>query len=195
MPYTTRVNGNETEIVGYSYTANGTPEPEVGNDWYPVVIDSYTTAEYENLDAYLASEYGKILLASCKVTALVPLATATQRLADNGINITVHDKKGLYTRDAGGSNGLVVDKEGRAVYFKGGDDNFVLRFSVTKPNVLTPTKEDEAIVAALVQEYGLGTQLPQPLGNGTVFNIDGISYTSNQNSDGFYFTPALSAWE
>lgn len=90
MPYTTRVNGNETEIVGYSYTATGTPEPEMGNDWYPLVIDRYTTAEYKSLDAYLASEYGKILLASCGVSALVPLATATQRLADNGINITVH---------------------------------------------------------------------------------------------------------
>ena len=90
LPYTTRVNGNEIEIVGYSYTATGTPEPEVGNDWYPVVIDSYTTAEYESLDAYLASQYGQIFLASCGVSALVPLATATQRLAENGINITVH---------------------------------------------------------------------------------------------------------
>ena len=89
LPYTTRVNGNETEIVGYAYTSTGTPEPEVGNDWYPVVIDSYTTAEYESLDAYIASEYGQILLASCGVSALVPLDTAIQRLADNGINITV----------------------------------------------------------------------------------------------------------
>lgn len=90
MPYTTRVNGGDTEIVGYGYTASGSPEPEVGNDWYPIAIDSYRTAEYESLDAYLASEYGKIFLASCGVSALVPLATATQRLAENGINITVH---------------------------------------------------------------------------------------------------------
>lgn len=91
LPYTTRVNGNETEIVGYSYNATGTPEPVVGNDWYPVVIDSYMTAEYESLDAYIASEYGQILLSSCGVSALVPLATAIQRLAENGINITVVD--------------------------------------------------------------------------------------------------------
>ena len=147
------------------------------------------------MDAYIASENGQATLQGCGVTALVPVATAIQRLAENGINITVHDKKGLYTRDAGGNNGLVVDKEGRAVYFKAGDDNIVIRYSVTTPNVLIPTKEDEATVAALVQEYGLGTQLPQSLGNGTVYNIDGISYTSNQNSDGFYFTPAPSAWE
>ena len=90
LPYSLRVNGNDTEIVGYGYTATGSPEPEVGNDWYPIAIDTYRTAEYANLDAYLASEYGQIFLAYSGVSALVPVATATQRLADNGINITVH---------------------------------------------------------------------------------------------------------
>lgn len=90
LPYSLRVNGDDTEIVGYGYTATGSPEPEVGNDWYPIVIDGYWTAEYESLDAYLASEYGQDFLAYCGVSALVPVATATQRLADNGINITVH---------------------------------------------------------------------------------------------------------
>lgn len=85
-----RVNGNETEIVGYCYDATGINMPTVGNDWYPVKIDSYLTAEYADLDAYLASEYGSELLPGCGCSSVVPLATATQRLADNGINITVH---------------------------------------------------------------------------------------------------------
>lgn len=99
LPYTTRVNGDDTEIVGYGYTATGTPEPEVGNDWYPIVIDTYRTAEYESLDAYLASEDGQATLQGCGVTALVPLATATQRLAENGINITVHDDQLYFLAD------------------------------------------------------------------------------------------------
>ena len=90
LPYSLRVNGDDTEIVGYGYTASGSTEPAVGNDWYPIAIDTYRTAEYENLHAYLASEYGKIFLASCHISTLVPVATATKRLADNGINITVH---------------------------------------------------------------------------------------------------------
>lgn len=91
-----RENGNETEIVGYCYDATGINMPTVGTDWYPVKIDSYLTAEYESLDAYLASEYGSELLPGCGCSAVVPLATATQRLAENGIYITVHDDFLLY---------------------------------------------------------------------------------------------------
>lgn len=96
LPYTTRVNGNETEIVAYCYDATGVTMPTVGTDWYPVVIDSYTTAEYADLDAYLASEYGSELLPGCGCSAVVPLETAVARLSDNDINITVHDDNLLY---------------------------------------------------------------------------------------------------
>lgn len=51
------------------------------------------------MDAYIASENGQATLQGCGVTALVPLATATQRLADNGINITVHDDQLYYLAD------------------------------------------------------------------------------------------------
>ena len=146
------------------------------------------------MDAYIASEGGKATLQGCGVSALVPLATAIQRLAENGINITV--RQGLFLRSSGGvENGLLVDKAGRAVYFKSGGTNNVFIFFVTNPNELSPVDEKTGTIAALVQEYGLGTQLPQAPSDGTVYNIDGISYTARASSDGFYFTPAPSAWE
>ena len=81
------------------------------------------------------------------------------------------------------------------MYFNTGDSNIVFRLSVTTPNVLIPTNEDETIVAALVYRFGLGTQLPKPPSEGTVYDIDGISYTASETTDGFTFTPAPSAWE
>lgn len=89
LPYSLRVDGRTTYIVGYSYTSTGTQEPTVGNDWYPVNLDQFDNQNYASVDAYIASENGKATLQGCGVTALVPLATATQRLAENGINITV----------------------------------------------------------------------------------------------------------
>ena len=146
------------------------------------------------MDAYIASENGKATLQGCGVSALVPLATAIQRLAENDINITV--RQGLYVRsNAGGNYGLVVDKSGRAVYFIQGSANNVLRFSVTNPNALQPIGENNATVAELVQAYGLGTQLQPAPGTSTVYNIDGISYTLAEGNDGLYFTPEPPAWE
>lgn len=110
----------------------------------------------------------------------------------------MHDKKGLYTRDAGGSNGLVVDKAGRAVYFTGGSTNFVLRFATANTNVLYPTAANDASVSGLIESYGLGTQLPETPHDGSVFNIDGISYAvreSGEITDTISFTPAPSVWE
>lgn len=90
LPYSLREEGRITYIVGYAYTPTGTQEPEVGNDWYPVDLDGYDNQVYASVDDYIASKSGQDTLQGCGVTALVPLATATQRLAENGINITVH---------------------------------------------------------------------------------------------------------
>lgn len=90
LPFTTQVNGTMTEIIGYCYSATGVTRTDVSNDWYPVKITEYITSEFSTLEAWLASEYGQFLYEGCGVSAVVPLATATQRLADNGINITVH---------------------------------------------------------------------------------------------------------
>lgn len=194
LPYSLRVDGRQTYIVGYAYTPTGTQEPTVGNDWYPLDLDVYDNQEYASVDAYIASEEGQATLQGCGVTALVPLATATQRLAENDINITV--RQGLYTRsNAGGNNGLLVDKAGRAVYFTDSGTNLVFSFSVSNPNELFPVDEHTASIAALVQTYGLGTQLPQPPESGTVYNIDGISYTVYEGTSGLYFTPEPSEWE
>lgn len=166
----------------------------MGNDWYPIAIDNYTTAEYANLDAYLASEYGQIFLASCGVSALVPLATATQRLANNGINITVHDKQGLYKRDSGGTNGLVVDKNGQAVYFISGNVNYFLMFATANPATLLPTDENVVVVGALVHDYGIGTQLTTIPAAGNDIVIDGITYEVHEVQDGLTLTPDPPAW-
>lgn len=194
LPYSLRVDGRTTYIVGYSYTSTGTQEPTVGNDWYPVVLDEFDNQDYASVDAYIASKDGQDTLKGCGVSALVPLATAIQRLADNGINITV--RQGLYVRsNAGGNYGLVVDKAGRAVYFISESANYVLRFSVTNPNVLQPTEENNATVSELVQSYGLGTQIQPVPDSSTVYKIDGISYTLAEGNDSFYFTPEPPAWE
>ena len=92
-----------TEVIGYCYSATGVTRTDVGNDWYPVKIAEYITSEFPTLDAWLASEYGQSLFQGCGVTSLVPLATATQLLAENGINITVHDDFLLYNTAASGA--------------------------------------------------------------------------------------------
>lgn len=190
-----RVNGNDTEIVAYCYDATGVTMPTtVGTDWYPVVIDSYTTAEYADLDAYLASEYGSELLSGCGCSAVVPLATAVARLADNDINITVHVKQGLYKRDSGGTNGLLVDKNGQAVYFTSGSNNYVLRFATANPGTLIPTDENDTVVGALIHNYGIGTHLANIPGAGDDIVIDGITYAVFEVSDGITLTPDPPAW-
>lgn len=194
LPYSLKVDGRTTYIVGYAYTSTGTQEPTVGNDWYPVNLDNYDNQEYASVDAYIASKDGQATLKGCGVSALVPLDTAIQRLAENDINITVH--QGLYMRsNAGGNKGLLVDKAGRAVYFTDKGSNLVFWFSVSNPNELFATDDHTASIAALVQAYGLGTQLSQPPESDTVYNIDGISYTVHEGGSGIYFTPEPSAWE
>ena len=168
--------------------------PTVGTDWYPVVIDSYTTAEYADLDAYLASEYGSELLPGCGCSAVVPLETAVARLADNDINITVHVKQGLYKRDSGGTNGLLVDKNGQAVYFMGGQTTYVLRYATATPQILIPTDENDTVVGALIHNYGIGSELPSSPSDGGVYTIDGITYTLSEMSSGYSFTPDPPAW-
>lgn len=176
MPFTTRVNGVDTEIVGYGYTASGTPEPEVGNDWYPIVIDSYTTAEYESLDAYLASEYGQIFLSSCGVSALVPLATAIQRLADNDINITVHDRQGAYRRYVAG-NGALVDSDGKCVIWKvPGDTDYVVLATATA-NQFTLSPKTGSSSTAVIAAFGEGTMISTEPAVGIREVISGTTYT------------------
>ena len=168
--------------------------PTVGTDWYPVVIDNYVTAEYADLDAYLASEYGQDLLTGCGVSAVVPLETAVARLAENDINITVHGKEGLYKRDSGGANGLVVDKNGQAVYFMGGQVTYVMRYVTATPRDCIPTDANDETVAGLVNSFGIGTQLPDSPSDGGVYTIDGITYTLSEMSSGYSFTPDPPAW-
>lgn len=146
------------------------------------------------MDAYIASEEGQATLQGCGVSALVPLATATQRLADNGINITVHDKQGLYRRDSGGANGLIVDKNGQAVYFMGGETTLVLRYDTATPRDCTPTNANDAVVVGLINSFGIGTQLPSPPSDGGVYVIDGINYNISETSSGYYFIPDPTAW-
>lgn len=146
------------------------------------------------MDAYIASEDGQATLQGCGVSALVPLETATQRLADNGINITVHDKQGLYKRDSGGANGLVVDKNGQAVYFTSGNVNYFLMFATANPATLMPTNENVTVVGALVHDYGIGTQLATIPAAGNDIVIDGITYEVFEVQDGLTFTPDPPAW-
>lgn len=168
--------------------------PTVGNDWYPVVIDSYTTAEYADLDAYLASEYGLELLPGCGCSAVVPLATATQLLAENGINITVRDQPGLFKRNNGGNNGLLVDKKGQAVYFMGGSTQYVCLYATDNPSEMDPTSSSSAAAADLVNSFGLGTQLANIPGEGVPIVIDGITYQVHEVGNGFSLSPDPPAW-
>ena len=116
LPYSLRVDGRQTYIVGYAYTQTGTQEPTVGTDWYPVDLDVFDNQEYASVDAFIASEDGQATLQGCGVSALVPVATAIQRLADNGINITVHDDQLYYLGDVFAA----VNKQGQMLIRTGG---------------------------------------------------------------------------
>lgn len=195
MPYSLRVDGRTTYIVGYAYTQTGTQEPTVGNDWYPVNLDEFDNQDYASVDAYIASENGQDTLQGCGVSALVPLATAIQRLADNGINITVHEKKGLYMRNSGGAYGLIVDKNGQAVYFTSQGSRYVQRYNTSGTGDFIPTVESDVTVATLVNSYGLGIELSQAPGQGVTYNIDGITYSVEERQDGMFLNPNPPAWK
>lgn len=113
LPYSLRVEGRQTYIVGYAFTPTGVEEPTVGNDWYPLDLDVYDNQEHASVDAYIASEEGQATLQGCGVSGLVPLETAVARLADNDINITVLD--GLYRRMSIDGDYVMVDYRGRLV--------------------------------------------------------------------------------
>ena len=194
LPYSLRVDGRTTYIDGYSYTPTGTQEPTVGNDWYPVVLDEFDNQEYASVDAYIASENGKATLQGCGVSALVPLETAIQRLAENGINITVH-KKGLYRRYNGGSYGVLVDGSGRTVVNKLGGNNYVFR-STSNTDVVTMLLGSDQTVSEVVQEFGIGTELSFEPDPSSHFVVDGITYTIlTQESSEFTISPNPPAWE
>lgn len=192
LPYTTRVNGNETEIVGYSYTPNGIEEPTVGNDWYPVVIDSYMTAEYESLDAYLASEYGQIFISSIGVSALVPLATATQRLAENGINITVIEPEMLFNRfDPEGAAYLLVNKRGQLVYLTEGDNQsfFLYDEDIQGYKAIGPTQVDPVL-----SDWGSVYLGQWTAGQDKTVTVDGVRYTFTAQGSYYTLTPAAGTY-
>ena len=190
LPYSLKVEGRTTYIVGYSYTPTGTQEPTVGNDWYPVNLDNYDNQEYASVDAYIASEYGQATLQGCGVTALVPLATAIQRLAENDINITV--RQGLYIRSNGGQYGLLVDKEGKYV---GDSSSYGQPFRVNIANsAMEPIADTDPTVASMVAEYGRSALLISTPGAGWSQTIDGILYTGGESAGGLTLTPWPPTW-
>lgn len=103
-------------------------------------------------------------------------------------------KQGLYKRDSGGTNGLVVDKNGQAVYFTTGNVNYFLMFATANPATLLPTDKNVAVVGALVHDYGIGTQLATIPAAGNDIVIDGITYQVFEVQDGITLTPDPSAW-
>lgn len=190
-----RVNGNETEIVAYCYDATGVTMPTVGTDWYPVVIDSYTTAEYADLDAYLASEYGSELLPGCGCSAVVPLETAVARLADNGINITVHDRQGAYRRFLSENVGVLVDSDGKCVIWRvPGDTDYVVPTTATA-NQFTLSPKTETSSTAVIAAFGEGPLIDFEPGVGRNFAISGTNYTITEAAEGIItLNPTPSNW-
>lgn len=146
------------------------------------------------MDAYIASEEGQATLQGCGVSALVPLETATQRLAENGINITVHDKQGLYRRYNGGDYGVLVDASGRTVVNKLQSRNFVFRCT-SNTDALTMLSSDDQTIAEVVQEFGTGTEIILEPDPGSHFVVDGITYTiATQQGSELTITPNPPAW-
>lgn len=146
------------------------------------------------MDAYIASEEGHATLQGCGVSALVPLATATQRLAENDINITVHETKGLYRRYNGGEYGVLVDGSGRTVVNKIENLNFVFR-STSNTDAVTMLQSSDQSVAEVVQEFGTGTEVSFTPDPSSHFVVDGITYTiATQEGSELTITPNPPAW-
>lgn len=146
------------------------------------------------MDAYIASEDGQATLQGCGVSALVPLAIATQQLAENGINITVHDKKGLYRRYNGGDYGVLVDGSGRTVVNKLQNRDFVFR-STSNTDAITMLQSSDQTVAEVVQEFGTGTEVSFEPDPSSHFVVDGITYTiATQEGSELTITPNPPAW-
>ena len=142
------------------------------------------------MDAFIASEDGQATLQGCGVSALVPLATAIQRLADNGINITV--RQGLYVRSDGGQYGLLVDKEGKYV---GDSDQNNRPFRVNIANSsLEPIADTDPTVASMVAEYGKSTLNIRTPVIGWSQTIDGIRYTGDEAAEGLVIRPWPPTW-
>lgn len=166
--------------------------PTVGTDWYPVVIDSYTTAEYADLDAYLASEYGSELLPGCGCSALVPLATAIQRLADNDINITVIEPQTLFNREFDGADGpLLVNSQGQLVYFTEGDNK---TFFLGESDAQRYFMAIEDNIQPIIEAWGSSSLGTWTAGSSKTVTVDGVSYTFTPVDDTCTLTPAAGTY-
>lgn len=147
------------------------------------------------MDAYIASEEGQATLQGCGVSALVPLATATQRLADNDINITVHVREGAYRRFASENVGALVDSDGKcAIWRIPGDSDYVV-LTTTTANRFTLSPKTETSAATLIAAFGEGSIIAREPGVGATIEVSGITYTITEASEGFIsLTPTPPNW-
>lgn len=97
-------------------------------------------------------------------------------------------------RNSGGAYGLIVDKNGQAVYFNSQGSRYVQRYDTSGTGSFMPTVESDATVATLVNSYGLGIEWTQIPSAGVTYNIDGITYSVLEKEDGMYLNPNPPAW-
>lgn len=192
LPYSLRVEGRQTYIVGYAFTPTGVEEPTVGNDWYPLDLDVFDNVEYASVDAYIASEEGQATLQGCGVSGLVPLETAVARLADNGINITVVQNPTLFNRQSLTAP-VLVNQQGKACVFSG-----------STPHALVYNEADDSYNVVdmgdsnynhIAEEYGVVQIGAWPGFNTFTLDVDGVSYTFTYVSGtNFKLSPAAGTY-
>ena len=192
LPYSLRVDGRQTYIVGYSYTPKGTEEPTVGTDWYPVDLDVFDNQEYASVDAFIASEDGKATLQGCGVTALVPLETAIQRLADNGINITVIVPQKLFNRlETGVGNLYLVNEQGQLVNFIEGEKP---TFFLWEPDAQRYAMVDYNQVSSLATQWNMASLGTWKMDQVKTVTVDGVEYTFTAQGSYYTLTPAAGTY-
>ena len=144
------------------------------------------------MDAYIASESGQATLQGCGVTALVPLATAIQRLADNGINITVIIPVALFNRtDSSSGNTYLVDKRGSLAYMDENSQPYAFQLDSQTGNYNNPVMSQ---LPFPVQAWGMSKIGDWTHGQTTVVTVDGVSYTFTPVDGAYTLTPAAGTY-
>lgn len=145
------------------------------------------------MDAFIASEDGKATLQGCGVTALVPLATAIQRLADNGINITVKEPQTLLNRKFDQSDTtFLVNEQGQVVYLIDGENNLIFTWDNDRQRYSALPREEHSDA---VQAWGSSSLGTWSYGQDKTVTVNGVRYTFKAQSNYYTLTPAAGTYK
>ena len=142
--------------------------------------------------AYIASENGQATLKGCGGSALVPVATAIQRLAENDINITVIVPQTLFNRQFNQSDTtFLVNEQGQVVYFIDGENSLIFIWDNDRQRYSVVPREEHQEAVEAWGSLSLGTWT---YGQDKTVTVNGVRYTFTAQGNYYTLTPAAGTY-